>query len=122
METENKFAIIDCNNFFVSCERIFQPTLNNVPVIVLSNNDGCAIARSNEAKRIGIQMGEPYFKIQSLIRKYNIKVFSSNFSLYNDISNRIMNILFCWSKKDRKNLSGKLWIGFALIGGIILMM
>lgn len=92
--SKSKFAIVDCNNFFVSCERIFQPKLNNVPVIVLSNNDGCAIARSNEAKKIGIQMADPLFKIKGLVKKYNVKVFSSNFSLYNDISNRIMNILF----------------------------
>ncbi len=84
------FALADCNNFYVSCERIFNPSLNGVPVIVLSNNDGCVISRSNEAKLLGIKMGEPLFKVKDKIDKFNIKVFSSNFELYGDISYRIM--------------------------------
>lgn len=87
------FALIDCNNFFVSCERIFRPELENKPVIVLSNNDGCAIARSNEAKLLGIPMGAPLFEIKHLVKAYNIEVLSCNFELYGDISSRIMNIL-----------------------------
>ena len=87
------FALIDCNNFYVSCERVFNPKLNNRPVVVLSNNDGCAISRSNEAKALGIPMGAPAFKYEKIFRKYNIKVFSSNFTLYGDMSSRVMNIL-----------------------------
>jgi len=86
-------ALVDCNNFFVSCERVFQPGLNGRPVVVLSNNDGCIISRSNEAKAIGIKMGEPYFKARPLITQHNVHVFSANFSLYGDISNRVMTIL-----------------------------
>ncbi len=87
------FALIDCNNFFVSCERLFRPDLRHRPVLVLSNNDGCVISRSNEVKALGIKMGEPYFKIRKLVRQYNIAVFSSNFSLYLDISNRVISTL-----------------------------
>lgn len=87
------FGLVDCNNFFVSCERIFRPDLNNKPVIVLSNNDGCAVARSNEVKALGIPMGAPFFKIKDLIRQHNIQVFSSNFSLYGDMSSRVMQVL-----------------------------
>jgi len=87
------FALVDCNNFYVSCERVFQPRLEKKPVIVLSNNDGCVIARSNESKALGIKMGDPYFQIQSLVKEYNIEVFSSNYTLYGDMSQRIMQIL-----------------------------
>ena len=72
------YALADCNNFFASCERVFRPELNGRPVIVLSNNDGCAVARSNEAKALGIKMGDPYFKLRPLIEQYGIAVFSSN--------------------------------------------
>ena len=87
------FALIDCNNFYVSCERVFNPKLNNKPVVVLSNNDGCAISRSNEAKALGIPMGAPAFKYKELFRKNNVEVFSSNFPLYGDMSSRVMSIL-----------------------------
>ena len=86
-------ALIDCNNFYASCERVFNPSLNNKPIIVLSNNDGCVIARSNEAKKIGIPMGIPAFKIKTLILKYNIQVLSTNFSLYADISQRVIHTI-----------------------------
>lgn len=86
------FGLIDGNNFYASCERIFRPELRKVPVVVLSNNDGCAIARSNEAKKLGIKMGEPYFQIQHLEKEAGLKVFSANFVLYGDISNRVVNI------------------------------
>ena len=82
--------LVDCNNFYVSCERLFRPDLQNSPVVVLSNNDGCIISRSSEAKNIGINMGEPIFKIRNLIKKNNVHVFSSNFELYGEISDRIM--------------------------------
>ena len=68
-------ALVDCNSFYVSCERLFNPILNRFPVVVLSNNDGCVISRSKEAKEIGIRMGEPYFKVKELVKKYNVKVF-----------------------------------------------
>ena len=86
-------ALVDANNFFVSCERLFQPSLNNQPVIVLSNNDGCVVSSSNEAKALGIKMGQPAFEIQSLIHRHQVKVFSSNFELYSDISHRLMSVL-----------------------------
>lgn len=91
------FALVDCNNFYASCERLFQPKLQNQPIVVLSNNDGCIIARSNEAKALGIKMGEPYFKAKYLIESNNVAVFSANFSLYGDLSERVMNCLeyFC---------------------------
>ncbi len=87
------FALIDCNNFYVSCERVFNPKLNNKPVVVLSNNDGCAISRSNEAKALGIPMGAPAFKYEKIFQKNNVQVFSSNFPLYGDMSSRVMSIL-----------------------------
>lgn len=86
-------ALLDCNNFYVSCERSFNPSLENKPVIVLSNNDGCAIARSNEAKALGIKMGTPYFQLKELIDRHDISVFSSNYTLYGDMSARIMSTL-----------------------------
>ena len=87
------FALADCNNFFASCERAFRPDLNGRPVIVLSNNDGCAVARSNEAKALGIKMGDPYFKIRGIVEKYGVAVFSSNFALYGDMSARVQQVL-----------------------------
>ena len=87
------FALADCNNFFVSCERVFRPDLRDKPVVVLSGNDGCVVARSNEVKRLGIKMGVPFYQIQNEVRKYGIVHFSSNFALYGDLSSRIMRIL-----------------------------
>ncbi|MCL8556754.1 DNA polymerase V subunit UmuC, partial [Providencia rettgeri] len=87
------FALVDVNSFYASCERIFRPDIANKPVIVLSNNDGCVIARSKEVKLLGIKMGALYFEIQSLIKKHDIQVFSSNYALYADISNRVMDTL-----------------------------
>lgn len=86
-------ALIDCNNFFVSCERIFRPDLRDKPVVVLSNNDGCVVSRSNEAKALGIPMGAPAHEYAKLFREHNVHVFSSNYVLYGDISQRVMNIL-----------------------------
>lgn len=87
------FALVDCNNFYVSCERLFQPGLNGRPVVVLSNNDGCIISRSNEAKALGIAMGTPFFKCQELLAKHEVAVFSSNYALYGDLSRRVMAVL-----------------------------
>lgn len=84
------FALIDCNNFYASCERLFRPDLWHVPIVVLSNNDGCCIARSNEAKDLGIAMGAPYFKIKNLCKQHGVKAFSSNYTLYGNISHRVM--------------------------------
>lgn len=87
------FALVDCNNFYASCERAFNPKYRNVPVVVLSNNDGCVIARSNEAKQIGIKMGVPAYQIKELVKLHNVAVFSSNYTLYGDMSSRVMTIL-----------------------------
>lgn len=84
------YALIDCNNFYASCERLFRPDLLNKPIVVLSNNDGCVIARSNEAKALGIAMGEPFFKIKALCKQHKIHAFSSNYALYGDLSHRVM--------------------------------
>ena len=92
-------GLADCNNFYVSCERVFKPHLKNKPVLVLSNNDGCVIARSNEAKALGIKMGQPVFKIRHLINKKNVELFSTNFPLYGDFSSRVMDILKSEVKK-----------------------
>ncbi len=88
-----KIALVDCNSFYVSCERLFNPKIRKKPVVVLSNNDGCIVSRSNEAKTLGIKMGEPYFKAKDIIIKNNVNVFSSNYSLYGDISRRVMRTL-----------------------------
>lgn len=80
------FALVDSNNFYVSCERVFNPKLEDKPVVVLSNNDGCVIARSDEAKVLGIEMGVPVFKCKNLMRKHKVKVYSSNYTLYADMS------------------------------------
>lgn len=94
MKQNNKiFALIDVNNCYVSCERMFNPNLNNKPVIVLSNNDGCAVARSQEAKDIGIKMGVPLYQIRDVVKKYNVQVLSSNYSLYEEMSRRFHKIL-----------------------------
>lgn len=91
------YALADCNNFFVSCERVFRPDLNRRPVIVLSNNDGCAIARSNEAKALGIEMGAPLFKIRDIVERHNVAVFSGNMALYGDMSHRVQQTLLEFS-------------------------
>ncbi|MDK2976155.1 MAG: polymerase [Candidatus Marinimicrobia bacterium] len=87
------FGIADCNNFYVSCERVFNPSLEKKPVVVLSNNDGCIVARSNEVKALGIPMGTPLFKVREIIQEYKIAVYSSNYTLYADMSQRVMTVL-----------------------------
>jgi len=87
------YALVDCNNFYVSCERLFRPDLRGLPVVVLSNNDGCVVSRSNEAKALGIGMGEPYFKMRELIEPHGIEVFSSNYALYGNVSARVVSVL-----------------------------
>lgn len=87
------YALVDCNNFFVSCERVFQPQLEGCPVVVLSNNDGCTVARSNEAKKMGIKMGTPFFQLKKWVDSGVLQVRSSNYALYGDLSSRVMSIL-----------------------------
>lgn len=86
------FALLDGNNFYVSCERVFRPSLQGVPVVVLSNNDGCAIARSNEAKALGVRMGHPWFQIRHLEASDGLVALSANFALYGDMSDRMMSL------------------------------
>ena len=93
LKSNRIFALVDCNNFFASCERVFRPDLWDKPVVVLSNNDGNIIARSNEAKTLGIKMGEPYFKVKRFLKKNEVEVFSSNYTLYGDMSHRVMSVL-----------------------------
>ena len=88
-----QLALVDCNNFYVSCERLFRPDLVGKPVVVLSNNDGCVVSRSNEAKAIGVKMGQPWFQARSLAEEHNILALSSNYALYADLSNRVMSLL-----------------------------
>ncbi len=90
---QRAIALIDCNNFYVSCERLFQPKLENRPVVVLSNNDGCVVSRSQEVKALGIKNGTPWFQLKDLARKHGIFALSSNYALYADISNRVMQLL-----------------------------
>jgi DNA polymerase V len=91
------FALVDCNNFYASCERVFNPRLEGKPIVVLSNNDGCVVARSNEAKALGIGMGVPEFQIRPVLHAHQVQVFSSNYTLYGDMSQRVMETLeqFC---------------------------
>lgn len=93
-------ALVDCNNFYVSCERVFNPKLEGKPVVVLSNNDGCAVARSNEVKALGIKMGEPWFKMEQIANQHGIIALSSNYTLYGDMSARVMSILSNFSPKQ----------------------
>lgn len=97
---DRSIALIDVNNFYVSCERVFNPKLEGSPVVVLSNNDGCAVARSNEVKALGVKMGQPWFQLKELARKHGIIAYSSNYALYADMSNRVMSILGMFSPEQ----------------------
>lgn len=92
------FAQVDCNNFYAACERVFNPALAGRPVVVLSNNDGCVVSRSAEAKRLGVPMGAPYFTIKGLLQRHRVAVFSSNYALYGDLSNRAMRLLASYAR------------------------
>lgn len=105
-------ALIDCNNFYVSCERVFNPNLNHQPVIVLSNNDGCCVSRSNEAKKIGIPMGAPHFELKDLIKQQNVKVFSSNYELYGDMSKRVLQVIRTFTDNFEVYSIDEVFIGF----------
>nr|ASD54108.1 Error-prone repair protein UmuC [Pseudomonas aeruginosa] len=87
------YALVDCNNFYVSCERLFRPELRGLPVVVLSNNDGCVVSRSNEAKALGIKMGEPFFQVRHHVHESGLEVCSSNYALYANLSARVMRLL-----------------------------
>ena len=114
--TMTLYGLADCNNFFVSCERVFRPELNGKPVVVLSNNDGCVISRSNEAKSLGIKMGVPLFQIRKEIEKYDITVFSSNYVLYGDMSRRVMSLLSCYTPKLDQYSIDEAFIDFSDMG------
>ncbi len=107
LKPPRNIALIDVNNFYVSCERVFNPKLINKPVVVLSNNDGCAVARSNEVKALGVGMGAPWFKFKDLAKQHGIIAYSSNYALYADMSNRVMSILrqFSQTKKSIRLMS-----------------
>src|SRR4029434_8885584 len=109
------FALIDCNNFYVSCERLFQPMLHGKPVVVLSNNDGCVIARSDEAKALGIPMGLPAFKLADLIKEQAIAVYSSNYTLYGDLSARVMTTLTQWTPDVEVYSIDEAFLQFSLV-------
>lgn len=107
------FALVDCNNFYVSCERAFNPSLRNRPVAVLSNNDGCIVARSPEVKALGIEMGVPRFTVQQLIQKHDIQLFSSNYALYGDMSRRVMETLSSFSPAVEVYSIDEAFLGFS---------
>ena len=94
-----QLALVDCNNFYVSCERLFRPDLQRLPVVVLSNNDGCVVSRSAEAKALGIRMGQPWFECKDLAEQHGVLALSSNYALYADLSNRVMQILAGFSPR-----------------------
>ena len=96
------FALVDVNNFYVSCERVFQPKLEEVPMVVLSNNDGCAVARSAEVKALGVKMGTPWFQMKDLAKKHGIQAYSSNYTLYGDMSSRVVQVLSPKTPKPQK--------------------
>ena len=96
---KQQLALVDCNNFYVSCERLFRPDLRTTPVVVLSNNDGCVVSRSNEAKAIGIKMGQPWFECKALADEHGVLALSSNYALYADLSNRVMSVLADYSPR-----------------------
>lgn len=103
-------ALIDCNNFYVSCERVFHAAIQNTPTIVLSNNDGCVVARSNEVKKLGIKMGQPFFEVEALVKQHHIHVFSSNYSLYADMSRRVMSVLAQFSPRQEIYSIDEAWL------------
>ena len=112
------FALADCNNFFASCERVFRPDLQGKPVIVLSSNDGCAVARSNEAKALGIKMGAPLFKIKDIVEKHGVAVFSGNMALYGDMSRRVKWGLEGYAPRRQREVAEKTGISRSYVSRI----
>jgi DNA polymerase V len=109
------YALVDCNNFYASCERVFNASIRNRPVVVLSNNDGCIIARSNEAKALGYKMGDPYFKVKEQLQQHGVAVFSSNYTLYGDMSSRVMETLRAFSPKIEEYSIDEAFLSFDAI-------
>eukprot|EP01136_Pigoraptor_vietnamica_P035257 Opistho-1_new@100239 len=107
------FGLADCNNFYASCERLFQPKYNGRPVVVLSNNDGCVIARSNEAKEVGIKMGAVFYQIKDLLKQHQVAVFSSHYTLYGDMSARVMTNLARFTPEVEVYSIDECFLGFA---------
>jgi DNA polymerase V len=112
-------SLVDCNNFYASCERVFQPELEGKPLIILSNNDGCAIARSNEAKALGIKMGAPYFEIKDICKKHGVHVYSSNYTLYGSMSKRVMLVLKDFAVRQEVYSIDECWLDLSGIPDLI---
>ena len=117
--TKQVFALVDVNNMYVSCERAFNPRLRDRPVVVLSNNDGCAVARSNEVKALGVPMGAPWFQMRDLARQHGIVGLSSNYTLYADMSNRIMTILRTYSPNVEVYSIDESFLSLSGLGGAV---
>ena len=111
------FGLVDCNNFYCSCERVFNPGLRTQPVVVLSNNDGCIIARSNEAKALGIAMGTPFYQAKELLEREKVAVFSSNYTLYGDMSRRVLMLLPAFTPDLMQYSTDELFIDLPCRGG-----
>lgn len=111
------YALIDGNNFYVSCERVFRPDLNGRPVVVLSNNDGCAISRSNEAKALGIRMGAPWYQLRPLVQRHGLVALSANFALYGDMSDRMMSLLATLGAQQEVYSIDECFVDLAGVGG-----
>ena len=105
-----RLSLVDCNNFYVSCERVFRPDLRGKPVAVLSNNDGCIVARSQEVKDLGVKMGVPLYQIQDLVRQHAIQLFSSNYALYADMSARVMSVLESFAPSLERRINSRLCV------------
>lgn len=116
--SQQLFALVDVNNFYVSCERVFNPYLENLPVVVLSNNDGCAVARSNAVKALGVKMSTPWFQLKELAEKHNIVALSSNYALYGDMSNRVMTILRDYSPNVETYSIDECFLSLNGLGGL----
>lgn len=112
------FALVDVNNMYISCERVFNPRLRDRPVVVLSNNDGCAVARPNEVKALGVPMGAPWFQMRDLARQHGIVGLSSNYTLYADMSNRIMTILRTYSPNVEVYSIDESFLSLSGLGGL----
>ena len=105
------YALVDCNNFYASCERVFNPRLEGQPVIILSSNDGCAIARSNEAKELGVKMAQPLYQFTDIVKKHHTQVCSANFHLYTDMSSRVMQVLADMAPETQPNSIDECFVG-----------
>lgn len=114
--TKPVVCLVDCNNFYVSCERVFNGAIQNKPVIVVGNGDHCIVARSNEAKALGLAMGMPVFECQAIIERYGVLVYSSNYALYHDLSHRVMAVLSAFSPRLEVCSIDEAWLDLSHIG------